>query len=81
MHEGKELIMRYTTLSMVAVLFCLALLVTVSFGAQNDAEPSVFFPETGYEFLPVLEGTKVVHDFVIQNKGTAELNVEQVKTG
>lgn len=81
MRKEKELIMRYTTLSVVAILFCLALLGTGSFGAQNDAEPSVFFPETGYEFLPVLEGTKIVHDFVIQNKGTAELSVEQVKTG
>jgi hypothetical protein len=50
-------------------------------GAENDAAPSVFFPETRYEFPPVLEDAKVVHDFVIQNKGNATLNVERVKTG
>jgi len=29
----------------------------------------------------VLEGSMVVHDFVIQNKGNATLNVDRVKTG
>ena len=45
------------------------------------AAPSVFFPETHFEFTPVLEGSLVVHDFVIQNKGNATLNVDRVKTG
>ena len=32
-------------------------------------------------FSEVLDGTNVVHDFVIQNKGTATLKVDRVKTG
>ena len=50
-------------------------------GAENDQAPNVFFPQTHYEFSPVLEDTTVVHEFVIQNKGNAPLNVERVKTG
>jgi hypothetical protein len=65
--------------SMVGV--CLALLMPFCVGAQDVTEPAVFLPETSFEFAPVLDGTKVVHDFIIQNKGTAELKVEQVKTG
>ena len=53
----------------------------VCLGAEGDAAASVFFPETRFEFSPVLEDAKVVHDFVIQNKGEATLQVQRVKTG
>ncbi len=66
-------------LAAVAIFFVFS--VAVCLGAENDAAPSVFFPQTNYEFSPVLEDTTVVHDFVIQNKGTAVLNVDRVKTG
>ena len=73
--------MRGKAFLMAAVIIYLAVSVPVCFGAENDAAPSVFFPEIRYEFSPVLENAKVVHDFVIQNKGNATLNVERVKTG
>ncbi len=53
----------------------------LGFGAENEQGPNVYFPETHYEFPPVLEDTTVIHDFVIQNKGNAILNVDRVKTG
>jgi hypothetical protein len=53
----------------------------VCFGAEADAAASVFFPETQYEFSPVLEDSQVVHEFVIQNKGNATLQIQRVKTG
>jgi hypothetical protein len=65
----------------LAVAIGLALFAAVGFGAQDDAGPSAFFPQTLYEFSPVLDGAKVVHEFVVQNKGTATLNIERVKTG
>jgi hypothetical protein len=67
-------------LGAVVAIF-LAFSVPICFGAENNAAPSVFFPETHHEFSPVLEDTTVVHDFVIQNKGNAMLNVDRVKTG
>jgi hypothetical protein len=73
--------MKWSVFLISIVGVCLGLLMPVCVGAQDATEPAVFLPETSYEFAPVLDGTKVVHDFVIQNKGTAELKVEQVKTG
>ena len=73
--------MRCKTCLLAAVAILLIFSVAVCLGAENDAAPSVFFPETRYEFSTVLEDAKVVHDFVIQNKGNATLNVERVKTG
>jgi hypothetical protein len=77
----KEFLMRCKICQVAAIAIFLAFSVAVCFAAGNDAAPSVFFPETHYEFSPVLEDAKVVHDFVIQNKGNATLNVERVKTG
>lgn len=34
-----------------------------------------------YEFPPVVEGTEVVHDFIIRNTGGSELTIEKVRTG
>ena len=65
--------------AVAAALFAFS--VAVCFGAGTDDAPSVFFPETHYEFSPVLADATVVHDFVIINKGNAPLNVDRVKTG
>ena len=73
--------MRCKICQMAAIAIFFAFSVAVCLGAENDAAPSVFFPETHFEFTPVLEGSTVVHDFVIQNKGNATLNVDRVKTG
>jgi hypothetical protein len=43
--------------------------------------PSVFIPEKAFEFQPVIEGEKVVHDFSIINKGTLPLLITNVRTG
>jgi hypothetical protein len=73
--------MKLKALRVLAVAIFLTLLAAVCFGTQDQSTPSAVFPETSYEFLPVLDGAKVVHEFVIQNKGTAPLKVERVKTG
>jgi hypothetical protein len=65
----------------LAVILGMTLFAAVGFGAQEDAGPVAFFPQTLYEFSPVLDGARVVHEFVIQNKGSATLNIERVKTG
>ena len=43
--------------------------------------PKVFLPETMFEFQPVLEGSEVVHEFVLKNQGEAPLNILQIKPG
>jgi len=49
--------------------------------AKTDENLSYFVPETQFTFQPVVEGTEVVHDFVILNKGADMLSVLNVKTG
>jgi len=65
----------------LAVTIGLTLFAAIGFGVQDDAGPVAVIPQTLYEFSPVLDGAKVVHEFVVQNKGTATLNIERVKTG
>jgi hypothetical protein len=73
--------MKYCFRSVAIVALLIAFSSAVCFGAEKEATASVFFPESQYEFPPVLDGTEVVHDFVIQNKGNATLTVDRVKTG
>jgi hypothetical protein len=64
------------------LMICLVALPLAS-GAEDktDENLSYVMPETKFTFQPVVEGTEVVHDFVILNKGTDELSVLNVKTG
>jgi hypothetical protein len=48
---------------------------------SGSGAPAVFFPEKTYEFPPVIDGTKVTHDFVVANQGTAPLMINEVRTG
>ena len=34
-----------------------------------------------YEFSAVYEGVDVIHDFIVQNKGDADLEITDVKAG
>jgi len=43
--------------------------------------PALFFPEKAFEFAPVIDGVNVVHDFVVFNKGTLPLRIDNVRTG
>ena len=45
------------------------------------AEPVAVAPEPSHTFPTVVEGNEVVHDFVIQNKGSDTLEIQKVKTG
>ncbi len=67
----------------IAVIFFTLFSIAVSFGSEKEAQksPSAFFPANSYEFEQVVDGTKVMHDFIIQNKGTAPLIIQKIKTG
>ena len=47
----------------------------------RDLFPVAVFPETEYQFEAVADGMEIQHDFVVQNTGTAELDIKEVKTG
>ena len=65
------------------VLCCMIFFTIYPVAAMNSAEkrPLAVITEQTYEFVPVVEGSLVTHDFIIQNKGTAPLVIEKVKTG
>ena len=49
--------------------------------AQPTSGPQALLPETHFEFSPVFEGQEVYHEFMVQNKGDAPLNITDVRTG
>ena len=73
--------MKLKTLGLAGILLLIA--AAVCFGAENAATeaPDAVAVEPVFEFKPVLDGDEVVHDYVIQNKGSAELEVQRVQTG
>jgi len=74
--------MKIIYLMRIAVAF--GFIFAATFWAGNQAEPfnspHAYLPAYRYEFGSVLEGTEVLHDFVIQNKGNAPLKIIKVET-
>lgn len=75
--------MKIKNLFFFFLLFFLILNLNASLKAEDNVNtyPSAYLPVNNYEFDPVLEGDEIAHYFIIQNKGTAPLNIEKVKTG
>lgn len=69
---------QFFALIILGLLFCPFLAWA---GERGSQEPDAYLPETVYEFQPVLEGNKVVHDFILHNRGQAELSVLKLKSG
>ena len=70
----------FTGLCCSFFVFCL---LGMTAGAQDKIKdsPSVIFPDPRHEFAAVFDGVEVVHDFVVQNKGTAALDIQKVSGG
>ena len=49
-------------------------------GQATTGTAAAYFPEKNYIFDPVLDGTIIIHDFIVQNKGFEKLLVERVAT-
>jgi len=66
----------------IVIAGCMLFFAAVSFGAgQKDSKsPSVYFPERYYKFKQVVDGTEIIHDFILQNKGDATLKINKVTT-
>lgn len=67
---------------MIALVPLLLMVVTLpSYAAVSTGAPGAVVNETQYEFEPVVEGKLVTHDFMIENAGTAPLEILNIKTG
>jgi hypothetical protein len=47
----------------------------------KNSFPVAVLPVKNYKFEPVVDGVQVRYDFVVQNKGTATLHINKVRTG
>ncbi len=73
---------RLIRVALVAAIFVMLVQVVVLHADDVDpALPVAVLPDPAYEFKTVPEGVNVLHDYLIQNKGTALLTIERVKTG
>jgi len=59
-------------------LFAAPLIVAADTASQK---PEAFLPERVFEFKPVVEGTVIVHTFVVHNRGDAVLEILDLKSG
>jgi hypothetical protein len=75
--------MKKKTLLLFFLACCVLFFESASLGTENKTPnvPSVFVLKSRYEFAPVLDGTEITHDFIVQNRGTAPLTIEKVRTG
>ncbi|MBN2420591.1 MAG: hypothetical protein JXL81_14465 [Deltaproteobacteria bacterium] len=75
--------MKYKIVLTVFTGFFLCCFLFTAFAQDNQTKgyPIAFLLEPQYKFDSVIEGTDVVHDFIIQNKGTADLNIIKVDSG
>ena len=62
----------------------LSLVSSLSFGASSAqtpaATPRIVIAEPLFGFTDVVDGTEIVHDFKVQNKGAGVLEIEKVRT-
>jgi hypothetical protein len=67
----------------LSIAMAVMILPTLVGASSGDAEltPSAMVSEDRFEFKAVIDGLEVRHAFVIENRGTAPLNIEKVKTG
>ena len=74
--------MKVKTVFFFVFAVCGIFLTTPFLGAETEStrSPSAYFPPGQYEFVKILEGTEIRHDLVVQNKGTALLQVKDVGT-
>jgi hypothetical protein len=53
-------------------------------GPAEDAAakgPQAFLPEPTHEFQPVVEGDRVVHEFILHNSGDDTLQIIKIASG
>jgi hypothetical protein len=68
----------------IYIILSIAILLTgnaIGIEDQTSSSPLAQIDRPIYEFDPVVDGVQVIHDYVIQNKGTGTLEIQKVRTG
>jgi hypothetical protein len=66
---------------LIAITSILIPITIISQAEEAIDSPAAYFPETAYTFQPVVSGTVISHAYVVQNRGTAVLEIQKVDTG
>lgn len=45
----------------------------------STSKPQAVYPETTFDFGKIMEGEQIKHDFIIENKGDAPLEIHRVR--
>jgi hypothetical protein len=73
-----------TLVQVVIAISLMGVLTTVHADEGEPADvgvPSAFIEGISYDFGTSLEGIDIVHEFIIKNKGDADLEIVKVKSG
>ncbi|MBC2704762.1 MAG: hypothetical protein HGJ91_09505 [Desulfobacula sp.] len=66
------------------ILILLLLFTGVAISADeipSQKNPVAFLPEYVFQFKPVVEGDKTIHDFIVQNNGSSALKIGKIESG
>ena len=79
---GKETIMGRMRLRQIVSMLMVWVAMT-GFGAVSvhAAAAQIYVGKDTFDFGTALEGDEVLHDFVVNNKGSGTLEIQKVKTG
>lgn len=47
----------------------------------SERGPKAYLPQSVFEFTPVVEGTEIVHEFILRNQGDAPLKILKIESG
>jgi len=73
--------MKYRLRAACLSLFLIVGLSVVYYCGAEESQAKAVISNNVFEFKPVLDGTEVIHDFIIINTGTATLEIEKIETG
>jgi hypothetical protein len=73
--------MKHVNSILIVFFLFLSFLTNIILADETAGTPNAYFPETAYKFEPVVSGQKISHTYVVQNKGTATLEIQKVDTG
>jgi hypothetical protein len=79
--NNEDSYMRPINSILIAIFFSVVSLASLSLAEEAVDSPAAYFPETAYTFQPVVSGTVISHAYVVQNRGTAVLEIQKVDTG
>lgn len=76
--------MKRSLIGFVFIFVCVCAFPCMGLSSDKDTDtksPVVFLSSETFEFDPIIEGEKVSHDFIVENKGNTTLKILTVKPG